>query len=139
MFKFLTRSETVVYSRSVRDSALDAYLRGKTSVLADTNSGQGWYRRVGGTRTPATGLSPAVGQFSGAAGGLGEAVTGDYRWVNMQSTQGVSTKAVSSDDASAGNTKCVAGKWLVDAAVQLNSQLTPASCRQVSVWRMSPS
>jgi hypothetical protein len=114
MFKFFMRSETVVYTRTTRDSAVDGYLRGKTNTLAGAAAGEGWYRLVGGVRAPVTGVSTAVGQFSGADGGFGEDVTGDYRWVNMQSTQGVSTRATSSDDVAAGNTKCVAGMLALD-------------------------
>eukprot|EP00045_Choanoeca_perplexa_P009784 m.95683 g.95683 ORF g.95683 m.95683 type:complete len:844 (+) comp15026_c0_seq2:924-3455(+) len=117
MFKFFGRSETAVYTRTSRDSTADVYLRGRTPTMAAASAGQSWYRVVDGTRTPVTGLSTAAGTFSGADGGFGEAVSGDYRWVNMQSTPGAATRAVSSDDTDAGNTKCVAGVCLLNEPI----------------------
>jgi hypothetical protein len=74
------------------------------------NTGANWYRVVAGTRTPASGFVQPTGLMEGSAGGFNEVVTGDYRWVNLASVASSNTRYQSSDNANAGNTKCIAGE-----------------------------
>ncbi|EDQ90424.1 uncharacterized protein MONBRDRAFT_24183 [Monosiga brevicollis MX1] len=116
LFRFADSSDYVVYTRTKRDSTLDTFFRGTTLSLAGDDQGS-WYRVVGNSRTPTTGAMAATGTLSASNGGLSEAESGDYRWVNMAVVAGSGARAVSVDNITAANTKCIGGVCRRDGVI----------------------